>query len=314
MDEFDVIGFGALNVDWLFKVNRIAAAEEESFVTDFSEECGGSAANTMVGLSRLGRKVGFIGKVAKDPHGKKLVADFQKEGVNTQGITFSENGRSGKVMGFIDRGGQRALYVDPGVNDSIKFEEIDLNYGSSTKFLHLSSFVGPKSLQAQKKLVHELPIRIKVSLDPGALYAQLDLAKLEPIVKKTYIMMPNAKELALLTGRSDYKTGARFLIDKGVKVTAVKLGNRGCYVTDGKEAHLVKPFKVKVVDTTGAGDAFDAGFLYGLLSHKTLEESGRIGNFVASRCIMYMGARTGLPRLDSLPRLFSRDAVSDSQK
>jgi ribokinase len=71
-------------------------------------------------------------------------------------------------------------------------------------------------------------------------------------------------------------------------------------VTDGKENHLVKAFKVKVVDTTGAGDAFCAGFLYGLFSGQSLDACGRIGNFVACRCIEEMGARAGLPTLRDL--------------
>jgi len=78
------------------------------------------------------------------------------------------------------------------------------------------------------------------------------------------------------------------------------LGSKGCYVTDGRESHHVEAFKVKVVDTTGAGDAFCAGFLYGLISGKSLYECGRLGNFVASRCIIKMGARTGLPTLADL--------------
>jgi len=300
MSKLDAIGFGALNVDKLFKVNRIAAAEEESFVVDHSEACGGSAANTMVALARLGCKVGFIGKVASDAEGRMLLQDFQKEGVNTKGVTVATTGRSGKVMGYVGKEGERALYIDPGVNDAIKLAEIDTEYASSTKFLHLSSFVGKQSFETQKKLVDKLPEKVKVSFDPGALYARIELVKLRPIIDKTSVMIPNAGELALLTGKTDYKAGADLLIDEGVEVLAVKLGNRGCYVTDRRESHLVEPFKVKVVDTTGAGDAFDAGFIYGLLSGKSLREAGKIGNFVAARCIMTMGARAGLPTLNDL--------------
>jgi ribokinase len=93
----------------------------------------------------------------------------------------------------------------------------------------------------------------------------------------------------------DFHKGARFLLGKGVKAVAVKLGGEGCYVTDGHEQHLIEAFKVPVVDTTGAGDAFCAGFLYGLLKHKSLYDCGKLGNFVASRCITKMGARPGLP-------------------
>ncbi|MEM0095242.1 MAG: carbohydrate kinase family protein [Candidatus Bathyarchaeia archaeon] len=300
---FDVIGFGALNVDKLYKVNKIAGPEEEGFIISCEESCGGSAANTIVGLAKLGCKVGFIGKVANDREGKMLLKDFRMEGVNTKGIIKAKTGRSGVVMGFVDQKGERALYVDPGVNDTIRFEEIDLDYASKTKFLHLTSFVGEESFESQKKLVESLPEQVKVSLDPGELYARKGLQKLKPIISRCFVLMPNAKELALMTGEEDYVVGAKTLLDAGVKIVAVKLGSRGCYVTNGRENHHIEAFKVKVVDTTGAGDAFCAGFLYGLINNKSLKDCGRLGNFVASRCITKMGARAGLPRLEELKLL-----------
>lgn len=302
MTVFDAVGFGGLNVDKLFKVNKIAKAEEESFIMDCEEACGGSAANTIVGLARLGCKVGFIGKVADDREGKMLVEDFCRECVDTKGIMHSKHGRSGAVMGFVDEKGDRALYVDPGVNDTIEFNEINMEYAFQTRFLHLTSFVGEKSYQTQKKIVEVFPQNVKLSLDPGELYARKG-SVLEPIIKKAFVLMPNLNELELLTKTADYRKGAEVLLKKGVEIVAVKLGRKGCYVTDGRENHLIEPFKVKVVDTTGAGDAFCAGFLYGLISGKSLYECGRLGNFVASRCIMKMGARPGLPYLKDLKLL-----------
>ena len=300
MKRFDAVGFGGLNVDKLFRVDRIAKAEEESFIMDCEEACGGSAANTIVGLARLGCKTGFVGKIADDREGKMLIEDFCREGVDTNGIILSKHGRSGTVMGFVDKKGERALYVDPGVNDTLEFNEINKEHAFKTRFLHLTSFVGEKSFQNQKKLVETLPKNVKVSLDPGELYARKGLAALEPMVRRAFVLMPNMNELELLTNTSDHKKGARVLLERGVRIVAVKLGGKGCYVTDGKKNHLIKPFKVKVVDTTGAGDAFCAGFLYGLISGKSLYGCGRIGNFVASRCIMKVGARAGLPTLTNL--------------
>jgi len=299
MSRFDAVGFGGLNVDKLFKVRRIAGAEEESFITDFEEACGGSAANTIVGLARLGCKVGFIGKIADDREGKMLIEDFRKEGVDTKGIIHASRGRSGTVMGFVDNKGERALYVDPGVNDTMEFNEIDREYAFQARFLHLTSFVEEKSFQTQKKLVEALPKNVKISLDPGELYARKSAA-IEPIVERAFVLMPNLKELELLTGVTDWKRGAEVLFKKGVKIVAVKLRGEGCYVSDGNKSHRIEAFKVKVVDTTGAGDAFCAGFLYGLISGKSLYECGRLGNFVASRCIMKMGARPGLPTIKDL--------------
>ena len=301
MTKFDVVGFGALNVDKLFKVNKIAGREEESFVTEYHESCGGSAANTVVGLARLGMNTGFVGKVANDREGQLLLEDFRKENVDTKGIIVAKSGQSGVVMGFVDKQGERALYVAPGVNDTMEQREVDINYVGQTRLLHLTSFVGKKSFESQKELVKQLPSHTKVSLDPGMLYAKKGLSELRPFTQRAFVMFPNEIELKLLTGK-EYEDGAKSFVDEGVKIVAVKLSKKGCFITNGKESHLVKPFKVNALDTTGAGDAWNTGFLYGLLKNKNLKECGRLGNFAASKCILKMGARTGLPRLAELRR------------
>ncbi len=299
--SLNVVCFGALNMDKLYMVNRIAREEEESWITGVKESPGGSAANTAVGLAKLDLKTGYVGKVSNDREGKLLLESFEKEGVDTGGVIVSKEGRSGVVIGFVDEEGERALYVDPGANNTLELEEINPEYAGSAEFLHLTSFVGEKPFKAQKGLVENLS-SIKVSLDPGDLYARKGLEVLKPIIKKTFVAFLNENETKLLTGKN-HKEGSQSLLKMGINIVAVKLGKMGCYVTDGKEAHLVAPYKVKVVDTTGAGDAFCAGFLYGLIKDKDLYECGRLGNFVASRCIMERGAREGLPKLSDLHRM-----------
>jgi len=299
--KFDVIGFGALNVDKLYKVNKIAKEDEESFVLGFQEAPGGSAANAIAGLARLGLETGYIGKVAKDHEGKLLLKDFKREKVDTSGIIIAPTGRSGVATGYVDVKGQRALYVDSGVNDILEFEEISLEYAIQAEFLHLTSFVGEKPFKAQNRLVRELP-KIKVSFDPGEIYARKGLSMLKTLVERSFVVFPNESEVKMLTGKG-LKEGSEILIKKGAGIVAVKLGEKGCYVTDGHESHQVEPYKAKVVDTTGAGDAFCAGFLYGLIRGKDLYTCAKLGNFVASRCITETGARTGLPRLSELRKL-----------
>ncbi|MGD8506322.1 MAG: carbohydrate kinase family protein [Candidatus Bathyarchaeota archaeon] len=303
--KFDVIGFGALNVDKLYKVNKIAGEDEESFVLGFRESPGGSAANTIAGLARLGLKTGYVGKVANDPEGKLLLNDFKRAEVDIDGTIIAPTGRSGVVIGFVDMKGQRALYVDSGVNDTLEFKEIGLQYVRGSGFLHLTSFVGEKPFKAQKKLVEELS-NVKVSLDPGEIYARKGLAALEALIERSFVVFPNENEVRLLTGKG-LKEGSKILIKKGASIVAAKLGGRGCYVTDSKESHLVKPRLTEVVDTTGAGDAFCAGFLYGLIERRDLYTCAELGNFVASRCITETGARRGLPKLSEMEKLeFSR--------
>jgi ribokinase len=297
--KFDVVCFGALNVDKIFKVDHIAREDEESTILELKFFPGGSAANTAVALSKLGAKVGFIGKVSDDREGGLLLSALKEEGVDTSKIIISKEGHSGFVLGFVDRRGDRALYVSPGVNDELEFSEIDQKYVRSSKFLHLSSFVGERPFEAQKRLVDVLR-GVNVTFDPGMIYARKGLKKLRPILRKCFAFLPSKAEIELLTGEN-YEEAVKILHEEGVKIVAVKLGERGCYVSDGEETHHIKPFKVKVIDTTGAGDAFSAGFIYGLLRRKSLKECGIIGNFLASKIIQGYGARANLPRKEELP-------------
>ena len=201
-------------------------------------------------------------------------------------------------MGYIDPNGDRALYVDPGVNNQLEYADINLNYFSDTKLIHLSSFVAEKPLDAQKRLIKQLS-DVKVSFDPGALYARKGFAVIKPIIQRSHAVLPNELEIKLLTGQN-YKQGAKRFLELGAEIVVVKLGKQGCYITDGKESHTIDAYSVEVVDTTGAGDAFNAGFIYGLLNNKDLFECGRLGNFVASRCVSKIGTRTGLPKLAEL--------------
>jgi len=299
--KFDVIGIGALNVDKLYLVGKILHEEGESAILDYKEASGGSAANTIVGLARLGLKTGYIGKIAKDREGRLLLKDFGKEGVNTEGIVTAKMGRSGVVIGFVDKKGERALYVDAGVNTRITLDEINLQYANNTSYIHVTSFVGEEAFQVQKKLIKLFSKNVKLSLDPGNLYAEKGLTGLKPIIERCFVIFPNERETKLLTGEG-YEKGAEKLLAEGINIVAVKLGPKGCYVTDGKEKHLIPRYPVKVVDTTGAGDAFCAGFLYGLVKKKNLERCGKLGNFVASRCIAKVSARTGLPYQADLPK------------
>jgi len=285
-----IVGFGALNLDEIFKVDKIPGKDEEGYVIDVEMHPGGSSANTIAGLATFGLKTGFIGKVGNDREGEILLKDFERRGVDLSGIIRAD-GRSGKAMIFVDRLGERAILVDPGVNDTIDFNEIDMELVENSELIHMTSFIcknGLSSFESQKRVAR---IADCISFDPGLPYVERGINELETILKNTAIFLPNRREIEALFNE-DYKTACQIAIDMGVEIIAVKLGSSGCYVTDGRREYFVKPFHAKPVDTTGAGDAFNAGFIYGWHKKKGLEECGKTGNFVASRLIERVGARS----------------------
>lgn len=293
--KYDAVCFGALNADLMYFVEKIPRKDEETYVLDVRMSSGGSAANTASALANFGNRVAFVGGVGRDEYGEMLIKELRRYGVEP---VLREGDRTGIAIVLVDRKGNRAIVVDPGANDEVRdFPDVD------GKVLHLTSFIcrsGDGPFFAQLKAADNFNF---VSLDPGEIYAKRkDIWRL---VEKSIIFLPNAKEVRIMTGL-DYKKGAKKIVKKMREggVVVVKLGENGCYATDGFNELKVPAFKVKAVDTTGAGDAFNAGFLHAWLSGIDIEGCMMVGNFVASYNVQHYGARN-FPSADKLKEFLS---------
>ena len=300
----EVIGFGALNVDKLYSVENIASKDEESFIKGETDTPGGSAANTMVGLSRLGCSTSIIGKIAEDDDGDLIEYNLAINGIYTNNLIYSETGATGKCLGFVDSNGERCLYIDPGVNDEIRLDEINPLNIMRCKIMHYTSFVGD-SFNTQIELLDLLNKECILSFDPGMLYVQKGFDELKPILDRTDILLINESELRLLCNNNDspLKELAISFLDMGIETVVVKQGSRGVFAMNNNETCEVESYKCDVVDTTGAGDSFNSGFLYSYLKGYDLEKSCQIGNWVASKAIEGFGMEK-FPSLKDLEDFF----------
>lgn len=293
----DAIGIGALNYDRLYKVKKIAGKDEEEHVLSQIGCPGGSAANTIFGLGKLGLRVGYLGAVGKDPEGEEILEDFRNVGVDISRINMEENERTGQVLGFIDEEGERALYVSPGANSSLALGDADMKFVNNTRLVHLTSFVDREQLEMQKRAVSSLRKEVLVSFSPGSLYSRVGMEELRPILEKSYVLFLNRRELEKLAGSS---RPLQKLLEAGCCIVVLTLGRNGCMVATETDRIEVMASSVEVIDTTGAGDAFAAGFLYGILTEQSLRTCAELGNLLASFCIGSMGAREGLPDRERL--------------
>ncbi len=295
-----VIGIGALNLDRLYKVGRITAGDEEIAIQETVEEPGGSAANTIYALGKLNVPTGFIGCIGSDGEGEMVLRSLNTVGVDTSHIKIKAETKTGLVIGIVDPRGERALYIAPGANNLLSERDLDRNYLHRADFVHMSSFVNAAQLELQKKVASMLDFNsCKLSFAPGSLYVKKGLDAILPVIEKSHVLFLNENETTTLIG-NEYESVSNFLIDAGCKIVVVTLKEKGCFITNGTESHHVKADETKVRDTTGAGDAFCAGFLYGLSQGKELLKCGKIGNFVAGKCISKIGARSGLPEKQDL--------------
>ncbi|MBO7210358.1 MAG: carbohydrate kinase family protein, partial [Methanobrevibacter sp.] len=212
--------------------------------------------------------------------------------------------------GFVSDAGDRALYVDPGVNDEITIYEINPLNVNQCKILHYSSFVGD-SFHAQKELLKSLTDKVILSFDPGMLYVKKGVEELKEILERTDILLINEGELKILfedyykekLGIDDelsFRDLAVNVRNDGIDTVVVKRGSEGAYAINKKDEEVKIPaFKCEAVDTTAAGDSFNSGFLYSYLKGYDLAKSCTIANWVASRSVQAIGI-SGLPNLDEL--------------
>ncbi len=300
----EVIGFGALNVDKLYSVEHIVSKDEESFIKSETDTPGGSAANTIVGLSRLGCSTSIIGKIAEDDDGDLIEYHLAINGVYSNNLIYSETGSTGKCLGFVDEEGQRCLYIDPGVNDEIKIGEINPLNIMRCKIMHYTSFVGD-SFNTQIELLEKLNDQCILSFDPGMLYVKKGFEELKPILERTNILLINESELRLLcnNNKDSLKELAIGFLDLGIGTVVVKKGSEGVFAINNSSECEVEAFECDVVDTTAAGDSFNSGFLYSFLKGYDLEKSCRIGNWVASKAIEGFGMEK-FPNLKDLEEFF----------
>ncbi len=313
MAKIDVVGFGAMNIDGLYRVDELIV-DGEQVVTDFNSLPGGSAANTIYGLAKLGIKTGFVGVVGNDEAGKKLLADFKTAAVDTSQIGVKKS-VTGSTICLSDKLGMRAIYISPGANSLLSSKDVDVAYLNQAKLVHLTSFADDKQFKLQVDLVRKLKKSVKVSFSPGMLYAPKGLQALMPVLERTQIVFANRDEIEGLTGRY-FKAGARELVRLGCQVVVVTLGKGlaevkvdvvTAYIYDGKEEYEIEPERLNpkaTLETTGAGDAFAAGFLFGFLKGKKVQECGLLGDIMAGFVIGATGARAGLPTLAQLSQKY----------
>jgi len=312
MSNIEVIGLGALNIDHIYKVERILD-DGEAVANEAKSSPGGSAANTIYGLAKLGISTGFSGVIGDDAEGKILLQDFQAVGVESGQIRVKHRAKTGSVLCLSDRLGRRSLYVLPGANNLLTIDDLDLTYINQARMLHLSSFADDRQFKVLLELIDGLDLSVKLSFAPGALYAIKRLKALAPLLSRTYLLFINQNEIRQLTGE-DVIVGAESCLRQGCQNVAVTLGKGSrlrkattvCYIRDADNEYLIPPSRDigAEVDTTGAGDAFAAGFLYGLVKDKGLRECGLLGDIAARLSIAELGTRQGFPTLNELAQRY----------
>ena len=304
MRAVDLIGCGALNLDLIYRLPRTfalwdelgppgseaqvgdtvrATLDEALAHVEPTRAGGGQAANTVYALARLGYRAAMVGRVGADDEGGFLLQELAP----AEGKLVKRAGESGRVYVLLDEDGERRNLVWPAANDA--FSPADLpRRPPRTRFAYFTSFVGDGPLEAQLALLERLPPEVEVCFDPGEIYARKGVKRFLPLIQRCAYLFATEGELEMLCGLA-LPEALDFLLNAGVGLVVCKMGGRGARLVGRRVDLYVPPQPAEVVDVTGAGDLFAAGFIAAMIEQVGLESAGRLAAWAASRGIAGVG-------------------------
>jgi sugar/nucleoside kinase (ribokinase family) len=302
---FDVLVAGEINPDLILSGNVLPEfGQVEKLIDDAALTIGSSSAIFACGAARLGLKVGFIGKCGDDVFGRFMLDEMQKRGVDIGNVIVVPDGSTGLSV-ILNRGMDRAILTHSGLIADLQASDISDDLLRRSTHLHVASYF------LQTKLQPELPALFKKAQSLG-LTTSLDTnydpteqwLRFDELLAVTNVFLPNEAESKSLTGAENVDEAADRLRSK-VDALAVKLGADGALGIQKNQKVRVPSIPANVVDTVGAGDSFDAGFVYGYLKGWPLEKTLRAAAICGALSTQKAGGTNAQATLDEVMRVLS---------
>lgn len=306
-NQIDVVVAGLAVVDVIGRpvnLKRLPDRGGLQVIDNISLMLGGNVCNVGIDLAKLGFRVCAITRVGKDFLGKYILEELSRFGIHTGYVTVDRRTQTSATIVCVDKSGERTFLHTRGCIRNLNASHVirPLRLIRRAKILTVG-YLGLLSGLEQNfnkifRLIKE-HTSVKIVLDTGGIprkYSEHELKRFLPFVD---YFIPSYEEARRLTGRRTHRDIVRFLSNAGAtNVVGLKLGAKGCYISDGRRAEYLKSIPVKrVVDATGAGDAFMAGFIAATLKGYDPFAAARLGNAVAASCIQELGASTAIKNL-----------------
>lgn len=297
---------GSINTDLIASVKEFPKPGQTVTGSFFNTTFGGKGGNQAIALGKLEADVTMAGKVGTDLYGENYLNNLKENHVQSV-VSQEENISSGVAVIEIDETAQNHIVVVPGANgkvDKAYIDEILPQITDCSIFLFQLEIPLDTVIYAVKKLSE---LGKTIILDPAPAVPLPD-----ELLKYVDYITPNETETEIITGETirseeDLKKATSKLLDKGVKTVIAKAGGNGAYIINRRDFIHVPPYKVTPVDTTAAGDSFNAGFAFGLAKELSLPDCVKIGNAVGGLATEGMGAQSAMPNQASVKALIKED-------
>lgn len=298
---YDVIVVGDSNVDLMIKVEHIANHDEKVRGKLLGKYAGGIAGNFCCVATKFGLKCGIITAVGNDEYGSICLNSFAEYGVNTEGLVVNNKPTYFCVV-LLDNTGEKALTIVETANLVPSIADVDINYLNQSKFVHLTSL----DLSLARYVALGVKKGVEVSIDIEVTADGAGLKDWKDVLGNTSIVFINKLSIKALFGDEEFDKNAKRLLEMGSKIIVLTCGAEGVKVFTRDDQFTAPAFKVKVKDTTGAGDCFNAFFLGGIINGWELKKAALYANAAAAIAIQQVGSRTAIPDLTEV-RSFLKD-------
>ena len=303
-----ILVVGSINLDVVCGVDHLPAAGQTVTGDDVRLFNGGKGANQAVGVARLGYPVSLLGCVGDDAAGARLRMGLRTAGVGMRLVTTVARTASGTALICTDRYGENTIVVSPGANRHIRPRDVERHRGAlrAAGLLMMQLEVPLDTVECAAALAHRE--RVPVMLDPAPAQA------LPPrLLRHITWLTPNETETQALIGagaatltRAAARAAAAELRRRGAQAVVVKLGRRGAFLADSDTARGIPAFRVRAVDSTAAGDAFNAGLATALMCGQSLGDAARYASAVAAISVTRPGAQPSMPTKLEVARFLRR--------
>lgn len=306
---YDVITVGSSTVDVFAKTKfseliKIIESNKETdllayptgskiLIEQLEFTTGGGATNTAVALARLGHKVACISKTGVKGNAEKILRDLKREKVDTSLIICSKKGRTGYSIILDSLEHDRTILAFKGSNNDLKFSEINKKK-LKAKWFYFSTLIEEAYKTLEKLAEYAEKNNIKIAFNTSEYLAKKGSRFLKNVMSRTTLFVLNKDEAKLIVGEGNEKDLLEKLHELGPKIVVITDGKNGAYASDGKNTYFLKPDKIKVVETTGAGDAFACSFMSGLMRKNNIKFALQLASANAESVISYHGAKNKL--------------------
>lgn len=273
-------------------------AGSKILIKNLSFLSGGGGTNAAVSLARLGHKVGYLGRIGCDDRGEIILKELRKEKVDFLGTKGKEGSGYSIILDTLE--GDRTILVYKGANNTLSFNEINLK-NLKTKWFYFSSMVNESYNTLERLTEFAQHNQIKVLFNPSSYLAEKGLQHLRKILENCHVLVLNKEEASMIIGED---TIERMMKELSLfsKIVVVTNGKEGAYAYDTKRYYYIKAHKVKVVESTGAGDAFASAFLSGIIKKNDIKFALKMGLADAESVLMRKGAKEGLLKWNKLKK------------